>query len=158
MSSSTELLEISLLFPSTPERRYVEHINLLCGDFDLFKGFLDSIVCPSYASDNLVYCMPKICCKSVWMCVTLSCHVNKLVTWLSSVKNAGCRKCKVTIGPINISCKDNYSSPKMTKGRVIVFKIQGVNLESWKTGRLARLLTFFTKILPNTLPGPVLGG
>lgn len=158
MSSSTELLEISLIFPSTPEHRCVEHINLLCGDFYLFKGFLYSIVCPSHASDNLVYYMPQICCKSVWMCVTLSCYVNKLVTWLSSVKNAGCLKCKITIGPISISCKDNYSSPKMTKGRVTLFKIQGVNLESWKIGRLTWLLTFFTKILPNTLPGPVLGG
>lgn len=158
MSSPTELLEISLIFPSTPEHRCVEHINLSCGDFYLFKGFLYSIVFPSYASDNLVYYMPNIYYKSVWMCVTLSCHVNKLVTWLLSVKNAGCLKCKVTIVPINLSCKDNSSSPKMTKGRVILFKIQGVNLESWKTGRLAWLLIFFTKILPNTLPGPVLGG
>lgn len=75
----------------------------------------------------------------------MSCLVNKLATWLSSVKNVGCLKCKVTTGPINISCKDDYSSLKMTKGRVILFKIQGINLESWKTGRLDWLPTFLPR-------------
>lgn len=67
------------------------------------------------------------------MFVKLDSFVSKLVTWLSSLRNVGCLKCKVTIGPINISCKDDYSSSRMTKGRVKLFGIQGIDVESWKT-------------------------
>ena len=40
------------------------------------------------------------------------------------------------MGPINISFKDDHSSSKKTKVRVKVFKIQGMDLESRKTGQL----------------------
>lgn len=104
--------------------------------------------------------MPIICYNSAWLCVTSSCLVNQLVTWLSYARNIGWLKHKVTMDPISTWFKDDHGSSKKIKGRFKVFKTQGMDLESRKTGPLDWWLTtdIFASLLPNTLPGPILGG
>lgn len=66
-------------------------------------------------------------------CVMLRCLViNKLVSWLSSVRNVGWLQCKIKIGPVTNLFKDDYRSFKKTKGRVKLFKVQGMEPESIK--------------------------